>query len=182
MNRNININLSSSEIDNLIKKVDNWTAMMEKAAEKSIEETAEYGLKQIQKEYNLFPYIPNKPVDFFERGSKFEKEVGMRGEQVLYTEFGTGTEGALDPHPLKNEYNLNPYNSGKTIRKASKDVSEITMIPEGELYWTYKDEETGGVKYTQGVPAGKMVYLAYKSTTKKAPKIFKDNIERVLKS
>ena len=182
MNRNITINISSKEIEGLIQKLDNWKSLMEKAAENSVDEAAEYGLKQIQLNYNNFPYKANTGMDFFKSGSKSEKKVGMRGQQALYQEFGTGTEGELDPHPMKNEFNLNPYNSGKTIRPASRDVYEITMIPEGELYWTYKDEESGKVKYTQGIPAGKEVYLAYKSTVKKAPKIFKENLERVLKS
>lgn len=182
MSRKITINLSSNEIENLIKKIDNWSTMMNQVAEKSINETAEYGLKEIQKNYNAFPYTPMSPIDFFKTGSKLEKTVGMRGPQALYTEFGTGTEGALDPHPQKDEFGLNAYNSGKTIRPVTKDVHEITMIPEGELYWTYEDPETGRIRYTQGIPAGKQVYLAYKSTVKKAPKIFKDNLERVLKS
>lgn len=182
MNRNINVNISASEIDSLIKKLENWSSMMNTVAEKSIDEAAEYGLKQIQKNYNAFPYKANTPMDFYKEGSKFEKKVGMRGQQALYHEFGTGTEGALDPHPMKNEFALNPYNSGKTIRPATKEVSEISMIPEGELYWTYKDEESGKIKYTQGLPAAKNVYLAFKSTQKKAPKIFKENLERVLKS
>lgn len=182
MSRDININLSSSELESLINKVDKWASMMNEVAEKSVDETAEYGLKQIQKNYNDFPYTPMSPIDFYKTGSKKEKQVGMRGEQALYTEFGTGTEGALDPHPQKQDFGLNAYNSGRTIRRATRDVYEITMIPEGELYWTYKDPESGKIIYTQGVPAGKQVYLAYKSTAKKASKIFKDNLERVLKS
>lgn len=78
--------------------------------------------------------------------------IALRGEGAVYEEFGTGDEGANDPHPLKNNFALNPYNSGPTIRLDEFD----------RHYWIYKP--MAGQPYfdeygkTHGIPAGKMMY------------------------
>lgn len=96
--------------------------------------------------------------------------VGMRGTQSVYDEFGTGTEGASNQHPMKSGTNLNAYNSGSTIRKANSYIADLTGIPQGELYWTYIGQN-GEKNYTTGIPAGKQVYNAYLSMQKEKKNI-----------
>lgn len=104
--------------------------------------------------------------------------VGMKGSQAVYDEFGTGTEGEVNQHPLKSEMGLNPYNSGSTIRKANKYISDLTAIPPGEKYWTF--EKGGNIYYTTGIPAGRQVYNAYRKVRKNQKSIIKKALEKIL--
>lgn len=106
--------------------------------------------------------------------------VGMKGEQAVYDEFGTGTEGESNQHPEKDGKGLNAYNSGPTIRKASKRISDLTAIPQGEKYWTYKKD--GVLYYTTGIPAGRQVYNAYRTVKKNQKEIIKKAVEKILKN
>jgi hypothetical protein len=120
-------------------------------------------------------------MDFAKTGSASEKTVAMTGPQAIYSEFGTGTQGGLHPHPKKNEYGLNPYNSGPTIRTAMKDIdSDDGHIPAGTLYWTYKSED-GEIHYTQGIPAQKEVFDAGQTVLKEMPSIIKQRLEEIFK-
>lgn len=74
----------------------------------------------------------------------------VEGPQVIYDEFGTGTEGLSNPHPTKNYYNLNGYNSGFYI-KTNKN---------GEKYWIYYSEDIDRYVTSHGVPAGCFMYDA----------------------
>lgn len=179
MNRNIVTGLSSKELDNLAKQMDNWAEMMDKASKKIVEDLANYGLEKMQEIYAeaQSKYEDTTAMDFSITGTETEKTVSMSGPQALYDEFGTGTIGAENPHPIKSEFGLNEYNSGSTIRKAGKNVPGIK---EGDLYWTYKDEG-GAVHYTQGIPAQKEGYDSLKATIKKAPEIVKKRMEETLK-
>lgn len=106
--------------------------------------------------------------------------VGMKGQQAVYDEFGTGTEGESNSHPAKEGKGLNPYNSGPTIRKANKRVSELTAIPQGEKYWTY--EKGGVLYYTTGIPAGRQVYNAYRTVKKNQKYIIKKAIKEIFEN
>lgn len=93
--------------------------------------------------------------------------IALQGEGAVYEEFGTGEEGANDPHPMKNNFSLNPYNSGPTIRLDEFD----------RHYWVYKP--MAGEPYfdehgkTHGIPSGKIMY-----NTSKHIRSIKDNIIR----
>ena len=92
-----------------------------------------------------------KPSDFPEEHwiytEKVERKSGVSvrvgGEQLLYDEFGTGDEGEKHPHPQKNKYGLNPYNSGEHIVHSNNGN-----------YWHYHNTKTKGMK------AGRFVYDA----------------------
>ena len=179
MNRNIVTGLSSKELENLARQMDNWAEKMDKASKKIVKDLADYGLEQMQQIYAeaQSKYEDTTPMDFSITGTETEKTVSMSGPQALYDEFGTGTIGEQNPHPIKNEFGLNPYNSGPTIRRAGKNVEGIK---EGDLYWTYKDDG-GIIHYTQGIPAQKEGYESLKATIKKAPEIVKKIMEETLK-
>lgn len=179
MNKHITTGLSVKELENLAKQMDNWADMMDKASKKIVEDLANYGLEKMQEIYveAQSKYEDTTAMDFSITGTETEKTVSMSGPQALYDEFGTGTIGEQNPHPIKNAFGLNPYNSGPTIRRATSDIEGIN---EGELYWTYKDEG-GTVHYTQGIPAQKEGYDSLKATIKKAPEIVKKRMEETLK-
>lgn len=75
------------------------------------------------------------------------------GENSVYDEFGTGEEGASDPHPLKDNFGLNSYNSGPTIF-----FNQFA----GRYQWYYRP--MAGRPYftadgaTSGIPSGKAMY------------------------
>ena len=95
--------------------------------------------------------------------------VALQGPNALYDEFGTGEEGTIDRHPLKDLHpNLKDYNSGPFVR------SHINKS--GRHYWFYApmagqpyfDARTG---YTEGIPSGKQMYNTVKYLRKELPKI-----------
>lgn len=173
--KTVKVDLSTQSINSLIQKLENFKKQMKEADTKIVKELSDLGLNEIQKNYSETIYKDgNDDIGFFTSGNgKNRVTIGVVGSQVLYNEFGTGTEGENNSHPKKGEYGLNAYNSGGTIRKNNNAESSATRlgIPVGELYWTYKE---GNVKkYTQGIPAGKQVYLAAKKMQKEKNKIVK---------
>lgn len=156
MNDEISFSIDADEIENFLK---NASANLQRISTDIIDDLAEITLDEIQRNYSSAEYQPGETMDFSKTGSDVDKTVSMSGPQAWYSEFGTGTRGGLSPHPLKNNFGLNPYNSGRTIRAASSNVTQKTGIPEGTLYWTYKDAD-GEIQYTQGIPAQKEVYNA----------------------
>jgi len=168
----IDVDVESDKLDNML---DNFGNKLEKVCQDIIDELAEKALDEIQKNYSKSQYQAGEYMDFSKSGSANEKTVSMSGPQAWYSEFGTGTEGQMKPHPLKGRFTLNPYNSGKTIRKATKRVAEKEKaieagISEGDLYWTYVDD-AGETHYTKGVPAQKQVYDAGKTIERELPNI-----------
>lgn len=179
MNKTYRISLGSKGLKEMEKKLDTWVERMDKASKNIVDDLANYGLKKMIEIYNGSNFESSEPMDFGITGTDYKKEVFMSGTQAIYNEFGTGTEGQMRPHPAKNNYNLNDYNSGRTIRPATKSVSEKTSIPTGGLYWTYKDVN-GDVVYTQGTPAQGEGYYSLLATVEKADEIVKRRVEEIL--
>lgn len=172
--KTVKVNLSNQDITHLIKRLEKLQKELEKADSQIVKELSDLGLKAIESNYSTTPYKDgNEDVSFYSTGSEKKKKIGVTGSQVLYNEFGTGTEGQNSPHPKKGEFGLNGYNTGETIRQNNSENSSASRlgIPVGELYWTYRE---GNVKkYTQGIPAGKQVYLAAKMLKREKDKIVK---------
>lgn len=180
MSRTIKINLSTDELNNLQKQVENWATMLDKATKNIVKDLSELALNNMQKIYNQSNFKSSTPMDFSITGTEYVKDVKMSGEQALYCEFGTGTMGAENSHPQKNEFGLNPYNSGRTIRMMTPELKAKKGIPIDGLYWTYRDE-SGNIVYTQGIPAQKEAYDSLKFIGKKAPSIIKKRVEEAIK-
>lgn len=182
MNRKITIGLNQNEISSLINQLNSIASKLDSIGNKLTDNIAEYGLEEMQKEYNNSQYQPEDGMGFSKTGSANEKKISMIGTQAIYHEFGTGTMGEQSPHPQKNSFNLKGYNSGRTIRRNNKEgnIASQLGIPTNGLYWTYKDEN-GWVHYTQGIPAQKIVFNANKSIKEKLPELCKKAVEEVLK-
>lgn len=168
------------EADKLEEFLNNIGAKMQKASTGIIEDLANLALDKMQNNYSKAEYQAGEYMDFTKNGSDTEKTVSMAGPQAWYSEFGTGTYGEMQPHPLKGRFALNPYNSGKTIRPASDNVSAKTGIPAGGLYWTYKAND-GQIYYTQGIPAQKEVYEAGQTVKKEIPEISIKHMKEMFK-
>ncbi len=172
MNRKIiKVPLSVNNLKELSKKIKKFSSNIKSETKEMQKDLIENGYQEIQKGYASSPYEGYEEKFYIK---KHEKRVSVTGTQVLYREFGTGTVGASDPHPIKGNFSLNAYNSGKTIREAKENINPNSGISPGELYWTFYKN---GVKYyTTGIPSGKEVYYAAKSTREKIKEIAKKRI------
>lgn len=170
MSKTIKCELSEQGIENLKKKIIEFKKASSVRKDLVIKDLIEIGKNEISNNISSSDYENSEPSEVFSE----EKKVGMRGSQAIYDEFGTGTIGENNPHPIKNDVKgviLNPYNSGKTIRRNNGNIEEI---PVGELYWTYK--YNGKVIFTQGRPAGQQVYKASKVVRSKIKEICKKRV------
>lgn len=100
----------------------------------------------------------------------------LQGKSAIYDEFGTGEEGASDPHPMKDYFPLNPYNSGPYIF-----YNEFA----GRYQWYYKPmagmpyfTETGA---TSGIPSGKQMYTAAQHVRKIKGNIIAEEINDAIR-
>lgn len=167
------------EAEKLEKFLESAPKRLREAEANIIEELANFTLDEIKNNYTKAEYgQAGETMDFVKTENGNEVIVSMVGPQAWYSEFGTGTYGELQPHPLKGRFGLNPYNSGETIRPASEKVSMKTDIPVGGLYWTYK-ADNGQIYYSQGIPAQKEVYNAGQAVKDKIPEIVEKHIRRM---
>lgn len=177
----------TTEMKNTINKLVKLKQSYKKIGEEVEKELAEYLKEQINENYDNSSFQEengDRSVEANKNDGHYK--VTVKGSQVLYTEFGTGTEGERHPHPDKGKYNLNPYNyatkeHGGTIRLNPDKNTNASKegIPVEEWYWTYTDS-SGNKVYTQGVPAGMQVYNAVNSTKKHSKEISKRKVADVL--
>lgn len=171
------VTISSEKLDKFLNNIDK---NLSDASDKVINDLANLALSEMEENYAKAEFVPGEELSFNKVNTENGKKVYMSGKQAAYSEFGTGTHGALHPHPIKSDFPLNQYNSGETIRPAKKMIDgERTTngmpIPIGALYWTYQAED-GNVYYTQGIPAQKEVYDAGQTVKKKMKSIIKENL------
>jgi len=166
----LKINLSQKDIKEAIKKLKAFKENTETLRDKILKDIANEGLEEINSSLSNSNFEFSERVTAFSRVEDGKVEIGIEGNQAIYEEYGTGTLGENNPHPQKDS-SLNPYNSGKTIRKNNTNISNASQngIPVGGLYWTYY---FGGQKiYTQGRPAGAHVYKASQKIKRDIKKI-----------
>lgn len=164
---------------------------------KILKEIADNGEDYLKKEYDSKDFDDNiKDISTSTKISKTSAEIIAKGNDVLYEEFGTGDEGFSHPHPVKSDYNLNDYNSGKSIRNVS-DVREDDYYTKKNLekfeitsgkFWSYKDGDN--VYYTQGVPSGQEMWKTrnyllnskINDIVKERGKIIRENVIKAVKN
>ncbi len=181
MNKVVNMNLNSKDIEKLIKKLETLKKDLSNAPNEIAREAAYDARTFLDLEYADTPY--NENIDNIETDVGATNKgwrVSAKGKDVIYAEFGTGDLGQQNPHPEKNEYPLNDYNSGKTIRNAN-EYSAQHGITSGK-YWTYKKNDT--IYYTNGIPAGKQVfntrnYILNEGLDKAAKKVIGDALSKL---
>ena len=127
--KKIKIPLTQKGMEIFKSKIDNLISRLPKLNEEILSELADLGQNEIEKNRASTIYTDgNDDYKVFKEKTNDGYKVGARGSQVLYDEFGTGTEGLNAPHELKNNFNLDENNSGKTIRKAGINMKAETGI------------------------------------------------------
>lgn len=178
--KSIKVPLSNQGLNDLLQKINNLKDNLNQATNNIKNELADYARSEIDNNLSATQFKDgNDDVSTFKENHDNKIKVGMRGSQVLYDEFGTGTQGEMSPHPYKSQYPLAGYNTGRKIRRASVKVNENTGIPIGTKYWTYKDKD-GEIVYTTGIPAGKQVFNAAMSLRNRKSQIIKQKVSDVL--
>lgn len=110
-------------------------------------------------------------------GLKSKGSIALVGTDAVYYEFGTGEEGLHNPHPIKENFGLKPYNSGPTI-KVNKSGQHYWYVPKGNYIPSQYVRENG---YTQGVPAGKQMYMTAQHLRAIKNKIIKEELNGAIK-
>ncbi len=177
------IKLSVSSINECIKDLFALDEALQDIDELIVQELTLRGLNELEYLYGTAVLQVGNDDYTLSRYYKGNKgKIMATGTSVLYNEFGTGTEGERYSHPMKNEFDLNPYNSGKTIRTNRNADSKATdnNIPVGELYWTF--EKNGQLYYTTGTKAGLQMYNTAEYLKKNAKKIAKEVVGDVIRT
>lgn len=158
-----NFNLNTTSVNNLITDLERLSSDISGMQDSIAARVATLGADYLNNAYNnriMDPNITKITVQVLPTQNGYK--LISTGRDVLYEEFGTGDKGEQSPHPDKNKYNLNDYNSGPFILDVmdahNQDYLDILAqngITSGK-YWIYRK---GGKKHlTQGVPAGMEMY------------------------
>ena len=144
---NKNIKLSNKDISSLINKLQVLKDDFKKLPRDISKTIAEEGLEFLDSQYAST--TTDHTIDIGSISTEvIETSKGhsivAKGSEVLYAEFGTGEKGADDGHPLKGDFNLNPYNSGPVV---STHINK-----NGRHYWFYDNE------YSEGNASGKQMF------------------------
>ena len=134
------------DINNLINSLKTLSADIKKLPNEVCQEIAELGKEYLDVEYsqaNVDQTIDISSISTSTRQTNNGYQLIASGKDVIYEEFGTGEEGKSQPHPDKNKYSLNDYNSGPFV---SKHINKY-----GRHYWYYKG-------YSEGNPSGAEMY------------------------
>lgn len=174
------IRLSKAGIKDAMNKLDFLKNNITVASEEIVERLVNVGFETAN---NINQNAPQSNLAKSEVIAKITENknkgyVALVGPGAIYDEFGTGEEGASNPHPIKNNFNLNPYNSGPYV---STHINK-----EGRHYWFYSpmrgkpyyDDKSG---YTEGIPSGKQIYNASKEVRAKKDEITKQELNNVVR-
>ena len=168
------LQLSTYGVTDLIKKLQFLESDIEDASMTIVNRLVDDGTKLANQLNDLAPKsgeVDNDIIPVHSKVSTNGKATGsiiMQGENAVYDEFGTGDQGADNPHPLKNKFGLNPYNSGPTIF-----YNQFA----GRHQWYYRP--MAGKPYftkygaTEGIPSGKQMYTTAQTLKKEKNKLAK---------
>ena len=108
----------------------------------------------------------------------YDGSIAIQGKGAVYDEFGTGEEGASDPHPMKEQFGLNPYNSGPYVSThINKNGRHYWFAPRWSSDpWMYSNG------YTEGVPSGKQMYKTLLYVRNIKDNIIKEEINKAIQT
>lgn len=176
--------LNEYGVNDLMKRIRFLESDIEDAGIEIVNELINMGTTTAGQFDAMAPHSSNKEnTSYTVKARVYENSVtgcvGLQGPGIIYDEFGTGNEGAANPHPLKENFGLNPYNSGPVV---SKNVNIY-----GHHYWFYKPGVISEPNYhfppngyTEGIPAGKQVYNTSRMLQKEKNKVAKSILNRYL--
>ena len=178
------LTLNEYGVNEMMKKIRFLESEIEDAGIEIVNELISVGVGEAVNNDSTTPHSSNKQNTPYIRSAKVEGDtvtgtVGLQGSGIIYDEFGTGNEGAANPHPLKENFGLNPYNSGPVV---SKNINIY-----GHHYWFYRPGLVSEPNYhfspngyTEGIPSGKQVYKTAKILQKEKNKVAKPILNRYL--
>jgi len=176
--------LNAYGVSDLMKRLRFLESDVEDAGIEIVNELVNIGASEAMRLDSVAPHSSNRGNNPYTVKAKVAKGVitgctGLQGTSIIYDEFGTGNEGAANPHPLKENFGLNPYNSGPVV---SKNINIY-----GHHYWFYKPGLTSEPNYhfppngyTEGIPSGKQVYNTARTLQKEKNKVAKSILNRYL--
>lgn len=178
----LKIKLNSKDINDTIKQLKSLSKSKKTISDKAIKTLSEKTLDVLKDYYNMGLYENSHSEPTFTL-TKTDKgyRISASSKDIVYEEFGTGDVGKANPHPEKSKYNLNAYNSGKTIKKfdslseKQKYLVKSFGISGGNV-WFYKDTITGKRVATRGIPAGKFMYNTDTWLKENYKKIIKEEV------
>ena len=98
--KSIKVPLSNQGLNDLLQKINNLKDNLNQATNNIKNELADYARSEIDNNLSATQFKDgNDDVSTFKENHDNKIKVGMRGSQVLYDEFGTGTQGEMSPHP-----------------------------------------------------------------------------------
>ena len=167
---NKRIKLDNKDISSLINKLQVLKSDLKKLPHEINKEIAEIGLEYLNNESantrtDHTIDINSIETDIVETTKGYS--IVAKGSEVLYAEFGTGEYGQDNPHPLKQEFDLNPYNSGPIV---STHINK-----NGRHYWFYDNQ------YSEGNASGKQMFNTSKYLREKVIKeVVKEKVGEVI--
>lgn len=168
------INLSTWSINNAIADLETMRDAIEIAAEDTVAILVEQGIGEATYLNDMAPQSgleKSKVVGGVLENGK-AGYIALTGDSAVYDEFGTGTQGERNPHPVKGNFNLKPYNSGPTIF-----YNQFT----GTYQWRFRP--MAGRPYftndglTEGIPSGKQMYNTSKYLRSAKDKVIKKQFQ-----
>ena len=148
--RNLKAELSSSSLDNLIKELEDYKSKIKSVENNLPQRLADKAADYITENVNA---ITEKDGNIRANSGSYgignEALAYLEGEQAAYLEYGTGTVGANNSHPLASEVGWD-YASGE----------RIFTTKDGRTGWIYQDKSTGQYHFTEGIPANMPVLNA----------------------
>ena len=164
------INLDTNELNSLIKSLRILSDNLKKIPDDISYEIAKQGEEFLDNQYkstHTDHTIDINSINTMITRKQNGYSIIAYGEELLYAEFGTGEEGADNPHPLKSNFNLNPYNSGPIV---STHINK-----NGRHYWFYQNE------YSEGNPSGKQLFNTCNYLRKNVvKKVMKEKVGEVI--
>lgn len=176
--------LNEYGVDEIMKKIRFLESDIEDAGIEIVEQLINIGSTEVVNRNAVAPHSSNKPNTLYTNRAKVHGDVvtgtvGLQGPSIIYDEFGTGNEGAANPHPLKENFGLNPYNSGPVV---SNNINVY-----GHHYWFYRpglisepNYHFSPNGYTEGIPSGKQVYNTAQLLQKEKNKVVNPILNRYL--
>lgn len=140
------IGMDIGDINSLIRSLKTLSQDVKRLPDEVCKEIAELGRGYLDGEYSQAQTDQTIDVSTINTNVlKIENgyQIQASGEDVLYEEFGTGEYGKDSPHPEKEKYNLNDYNSGPFV---STHVNKY-----GRHYWYHNG-------YSEGNASGAEMY------------------------
>ena len=150
----IKLDLSRNSIQQAIEKLSNLQNDLEKSSKSITKELSDIAFNQVNKNYASSPYTDgNDDVSIISRGTENHQKVGAEGSQVLYREFGTGTEGLNAPHPIKSNFKQADRYETKYVMVIGEDEmnSHLLTIKNNNTKEEYKVDEDDLIDFLDDV-------------------------------